>query len=53
MQPKKHWLSYDMKWMSKWCIHSTTISRAELKKERKLWYCLLEIMTAWDASLIR
>jgi hypothetical protein len=20
----KHWMSYDMRWMSKWCIHSTT-----------------------------
>jgi hypothetical protein len=32
--------------MRKWRIHSTTTSQAELKKERKLWYCLLEITTA-------
>jgi hypothetical protein len=42
-----------MKRMSKWRIHSTTTSQAELKKGRKLWYCLLEIATAWDASLIK
>jgi hypothetical protein len=28
-------------------------SRAKPKKERKLWYYLLEIMTTWDASLIK
>jgi hypothetical protein len=42
-----------MKQMSKWHIHNTATSRAELKKERKTWYCLLEITTTWDASLIK
>jgi hypothetical protein len=39
--------------MSKWCIHSTATSRSELKKERMLWCYILEITTAWDASLIK
>jgi hypothetical protein len=43
----------DMKRMSKWHIHSTGTSGAELKKVQKLWYCLLEITTIWDASLIK
>jgi hypothetical protein len=42
-----------MKRMSEWRIHSTTTSQGELKKERKPWFYLLEIMTAWDASLIK
>jgi hypothetical protein len=42
----KHWLSCDMRQMSKWRIRNTAISRAELKKEQKLWYCLLEVATA-------
>jgi hypothetical protein len=47
--PEKLWLFCDMKWMSEWCIHSTTTSRAEVKTEQKPWYCLLQMMTAWDA----
>jgi hypothetical protein len=51
--PKERWLFYGMKRMSKWHIHSTATSWAELKKARKLWYCLLEVTTAWDASPIK
>jgi hypothetical protein len=39
--------------MSEWRICSTTTSWAELKKERKLWCYLLEIMIALSASLIK
>jgi hypothetical protein len=42
-----------MKQMSEWRTHSTAISRVELKKERKSWFYLLEIMTALGASLIK
>jgi hypothetical protein len=38
--------------MSEWHNSNTAISRAELKKEWKPWYWLLEITTAWDDSLI-
>jgi hypothetical protein len=43
----------DMNQMSEWHIHSTATSRAERKKEWKPWYYMLEITTAWDASLIK
>jgi hypothetical protein len=52
-QPMKDWLSCDMKQMRKWHIRSTATSRAELKEAHKLWYCLLEVMTTWDASPIK
>jgi hypothetical protein len=42
-----------MKWMSEWCIRSTATFRAKLKKERKSWCYLLEIMTALGVSLIK
>jgi hypothetical protein len=42
-----------MRRMSEWHIHNTTTSRTELKKEQKSWYCLLEVTTTWDASLIK
>jgi hypothetical protein len=42
-----------MKRMSEWRIHSTATSWAELKKERKPWCYLLEIMIALGASLIK
>jgi hypothetical protein len=47
------WLFCDMKQTSKYHIRSTATSRAELKKQRKPWYCLLEIMTALGTLLIK
>jgi hypothetical protein len=53
VEHEKSRLFCGMKRMSKWRIRNTTTSQAELKKEWKSWYCLLEIMTVWDASLIK
>jgi hypothetical protein len=48
MLHEKLWWYCVMKKMTKWSIHSTTISQAEPEKELKLWCCPWEIMTALD-----
>jgi hypothetical protein len=42
-----------MRQVSEWYIRNTATPRAELKKERKSWFYLLEIMTALGASLVK
>jgi hypothetical protein len=42
-----------MRRVSEWHIRNTATSRAELKKERKPYFCLLEVTTTWDALLIK